>query len=369
MSNSTKILVVDDEPIGRQLLEAILVPEGYDISFGADGEEAIKVAVNELPDIILLDVMMPKMDGFEVCKKLRENDSTAHIPIYLITALDDRDSRIRGIDAGAYDYISKPFDRVEILAKIKNITNQLKILKKNSPARDEIKKQDKSSNIDVQLIDALAQSMLNYPDSENLHIYHSNPVTDSAHACIRKKTQSGRYTLIMSNKLQSGNAVLSNCIFSAIIIQKIEEFDGQLKKILRESYTGLNNIIEKNKETSLNKAGFALIILLEKSETREIVLTGLNQHVFILENNQLIAQAQGPAYNMYYLQGNQELRFEETKEIMAFAPDINEALNQQKLLDILNEALRNNSSIDTEQLAKNKLNSIPDLFVFKLSLG
>ena len=174
------------------------MPEGYDISFGADGEEAIKVAVNDLPDIILLDVMMPKMDGFEVCKKLRENDATAHIPIYLITALDDRDSRIRGIDAGAYDYISKPFDRVEILAKIKNITNQLKILKKNAPARDEIKKQDKASNTDVQLIDALAQSMLNYPDSENLHIYHSNPVTDSAHACIRKKTQSGRYTLIMS---------------------------------------------------------------------------------------------------------------------------------------------------------------------------
>ena len=72
---------------------------------------------------------------------------------------------------------------------------------------------------------------------------------------------------------------------------------------------------------------------------------------------------------MYYLQGNQELRFEETKEIMAFAPEVNEAFNQQKLLDILNETLRNNNSIDTEQLAKNKLNSIPDLFVFKLSLG
>ncbi|NBC82096.1 MAG: response regulator [Bacteroidetes bacterium] len=117
-----KILIVDDEPIGRQLLEAILHQEDYQLIFAEDGQQAYDKSLEIIPDLILLDVMMPEMDGYEVCKRLREEQSTSHVPIILITALDDRDSRIRGLEAGADDYISKPLDRVEILAKVKNIT-------------------------------------------------------------------------------------------------------------------------------------------------------------------------------------------------------------------------------------------------------
>src|SRR5512147_618315 len=119
MDQKPVILIVDDEPIGRQLLEAILFSEGYKLLFAEDGEMALEKVIENKPTVVLCDVMMPKMDGFEVCRRIRKDESIAHIPIFLITALDDRDSRIKGIDAGADDYISKPLDRIEILAKVR----------------------------------------------------------------------------------------------------------------------------------------------------------------------------------------------------------------------------------------------------------
>lgn len=115
------ILIVDDEPIGRETLESLLTTEGYQLSFAENGPQAIAVAHQTKPDLILLDVMMPGMDGYEVCQVLRADAETAEIPIFLITALDDSDSRIRGITAGADDFISKPYNRLELRARIKNI--------------------------------------------------------------------------------------------------------------------------------------------------------------------------------------------------------------------------------------------------------
>jgi DNA-binding response OmpR family regulator len=122
MDKINKVLIVDDEPVGRQLLEAILYRENFDLHFAEDGNMAYEKALQLKPDLILMDVMMPGMDGFEVCRRLREHEILVNVPIMLITALDDRDSMIKGLDAGADDYIAKPFDRIEVLAKIKNIT-------------------------------------------------------------------------------------------------------------------------------------------------------------------------------------------------------------------------------------------------------
>jgi len=121
MTNNSKILIVDDESIGRQLLEAIFHTEGFDIIFAENGEIALQMAIENKPEAILLDVMMPDMDGFEVCRQIRKNETIGNTPILLITALDDRDSRLHGLDAGANDYISKPFDRIELLSKVKTI--------------------------------------------------------------------------------------------------------------------------------------------------------------------------------------------------------------------------------------------------------
>jgi len=121
MDNRYRILIVDDESYGRQLLEAVLLGENYDLVFAEDGQKAISVIHEFLPDLVLLDVMMPEMDGFEVCQKIRSNERMMRLPIILITALDDSDSIKKGLKAGANDYISKPFDPVKVLAKVKNL--------------------------------------------------------------------------------------------------------------------------------------------------------------------------------------------------------------------------------------------------------
>ena len=116
------ILIVDDSPVGRQALESLLKNQGYQLAFAADGQEALNQANALMPDLILLDVMMPLMDGFEVCRHLRTNPALSEVPVVLVTALDDKESRLQGIEAGADDVITKPFDRAELRARVRTIT-------------------------------------------------------------------------------------------------------------------------------------------------------------------------------------------------------------------------------------------------------
>jgi putative two-component system response regulator len=122
MNDQAKILIIDDEPIARAALEALLSSEPYDLHFAEDGVEGLSKAVSIQPDVILLDVMMPKVNGFEVCQTIRSTYALNEVPILLITALDDRDSRISGFNAGADDFISKPFDSVELLVRLHGVT-------------------------------------------------------------------------------------------------------------------------------------------------------------------------------------------------------------------------------------------------------
>jgi two-component system, cell cycle response regulator len=116
------ILIVDDEPLGRETLTALLEPQGYQLRFAGSGSDALALAAAQPPDLILLDVMMPGMDGFEVCRRLRADALLREVPVIMLTALDDRVSRLQGIEAGADDFISKPFDRVELRARVRTIT-------------------------------------------------------------------------------------------------------------------------------------------------------------------------------------------------------------------------------------------------------
>jgi CheY-like chemotaxis protein len=117
------VLVVDDQPINIDLLEAYLVPQGYEILRAEDGEAAMR-AIGEHPvDLVLLDVMMPILDGFEVCRRIKGDERLRDIPVVLITALAAKEDRIRGIEAGAEDFISKPIDRGEVLARVRMLLN------------------------------------------------------------------------------------------------------------------------------------------------------------------------------------------------------------------------------------------------------
>jgi putative two-component system response regulator len=119
---SSTVLIVDDESSGRQTLESVLEGEGYNIEMAENGIQAIEMAKELLPDVILLDVMMPGMTGFEVCQHIRNDPAVAEIPIIILTALDDRDSLLNALKAGADDFISKPFDRFELRARLFGIT-------------------------------------------------------------------------------------------------------------------------------------------------------------------------------------------------------------------------------------------------------
>ena len=116
------VLIVDDDPTAREALLSILEGEEYELEQAKDGIQALQMLKHLQPDLILLDVMMPAMDGFEVCRRIRATPALAEVPIILLTALDDRDSLVRGIESGADDFLSKPPDRRELVARVRTIT-------------------------------------------------------------------------------------------------------------------------------------------------------------------------------------------------------------------------------------------------------
>ncbi|NEP14761.1 MAG: hybrid sensor histidine kinase/response regulator [Symploca sp. SIO2C1] len=135
-SNNKQILIVDDSPDNLFLVQTILVEEGYEISLAADGLAALEKIEQTLPDLVLLDVMMPQMDGFEVTKRIRENPKLPFIPILLITAYD-QPSAVKGLDMGADDFIRKPVEVEELLARVRSLLR----LKQSVDERDQIARQ------------------------------------------------------------------------------------------------------------------------------------------------------------------------------------------------------------------------------------
>jgi two-component system cell cycle sensor histidine kinase/response regulator CckA len=116
-----RILVVDDEVNNRQLLEVMLTPEGFSVVTAESGEEALALVAIDPPDLILLDVMMPGMDGFEVAERLKTSPTTKRIPILIVTAYDDRRARMRALGVGVEDFLTKPVDRAELCMRVRNL--------------------------------------------------------------------------------------------------------------------------------------------------------------------------------------------------------------------------------------------------------
>src|ERR1700754_3449664 len=124
---SARILVVDDVPANVKLLEARLSAEYFDVMTAANGRQALDIATRAECDIILLDVMMPDMDGFEVCRRLKSNPATHQIPVVMVTALDQPSDRVKGPQAGADDFLTKPVSDVALIARVRSLT-RLKML-------------------------------------------------------------------------------------------------------------------------------------------------------------------------------------------------------------------------------------------------
>jgi len=116
-----RILIVDDEPHIRRILTFLLEQQGYQALTARDGAEALEMARSEMPDLVLLDLMMPRMDGFEVCDRLRADFATAQIPVIMVTAKGEVTDKVRGLQGGANDYLTKPYDNKELIARVQNV--------------------------------------------------------------------------------------------------------------------------------------------------------------------------------------------------------------------------------------------------------
>ena len=151
-----RMLVVDDDPRSRKLLEGFLLAEGYEVRTAADGPAALAMVSQEIPDVILLDVMMPDMTGYDVCKILKGDPETRTCQVMLVTALDSTPDQITGLDTGADDYLPKPVRRDEFLAKVRALVRARRLIDEIERAHNELSRR----NEELQLKKTLAQTLV-----------------------------------------------------------------------------------------------------------------------------------------------------------------------------------------------------------------
>jgi putative two-component system response regulator len=128
MGQAGKVLVVDDQPLNTEALVQALQPLGYEVWQALDGPTALLLAREHLPDVILLDLRMPGMDGFEVCRKLKADPETQLLPVVVLTGMDSRETRLAALEAGATDFLAKPFDLVELEVRVRNLVSYRRLI-------------------------------------------------------------------------------------------------------------------------------------------------------------------------------------------------------------------------------------------------
>ncbi|RJP64308.1 MAG: hybrid sensor histidine kinase/response regulator [Candidatus Abyssobacteria bacterium SURF_17] len=170
------ILIVEDDPVNIDLMKAQLSTEGYSIGCAHDGEEALNQLAYNKPDLVLLDIMIPKKSGYEVCKHIKSMAETRHIPVIMVTALNDMESRVKGIAAGADDFLSRPVDRSELLARVRSML-RVKHL------HDELTKESRSARESNQKIE-LQKRVLKSMSAQLMHASHLKYefIVDMSHA-------------------------------------------------------------------------------------------------------------------------------------------------------------------------------------------
>lgn len=167
-----RILVVDDEATMRRLLEKLLRMEGYDVSLASSGEQALSELLKHGADTVLLDMRMPGMTGLDVCRQIRNHPRSLHTPVVFITAVNDRELRRKGMEAGADDFLSKPFDEVELLARIRNCVRVKRYYDNIEQQKEqlEVAVRDRTAALN-EAIAKLTQSQLDLRNSQEETIY------------------------------------------------------------------------------------------------------------------------------------------------------------------------------------------------------
>lgn len=159
-----KILVVDDEENNLKLLSHWLISLGYDIELASNGQEGVQKCTSSRPDLVILDIMMPVMDGYEACRLIKADPETKNIPVVLVTALQDRESKLKGLSAGANEFLSKPIDHAELTMRVKNLL-QIKtygdtILRYNERLEEDVRKRTAELDIAYEQLQEMSQEMV-----------------------------------------------------------------------------------------------------------------------------------------------------------------------------------------------------------------
>ncbi len=210
MNEMPRILIVDDEPSARQTMEMLLYKEGYEMVFAANGPEALASLEVMPPDVIMLDVMMPGMDGFEVCRTVKQDDKLSHIPIILVTALDSKRDLARGLDAGADDFLHKPYNSLELRARVRSM---LRIKRRHDDLEAALQLRDDLSNMIVHDIRGPLSSILIYCDLLEINVEgahgldHLGVIRNEAN-----RLSSSLNDMLMMAKMENNRLVLSTSL-------------------------------------------------------------------------------------------------------------------------------------------------------------
>jgi class 3 adenylate cyclase/DNA-binding response OmpR family regulator len=187
-----KILIVDDVPNNIDILRKFLASEGYRLSFANDGEKALKIAPRALPDLILLDVMMPGITGFEVCRTLKSMPETREIPVIFMTALNSTEDKVEGFESGGVDFITKPVQEQEVLMRVRNhihtYTLQKKLKAKNAQLAQEIAEWEQADEFFRKTDDIYAKVLKRSIEKSNVYVYFTSiPVNIKAQLIANMK--------------------------------------------------------------------------------------------------------------------------------------------------------------------------------------
>lgn len=160
-----RILIIEDSQESIDLLYYFLEPEGYQLEHTSSGEEGLKKIKENPPDLILLDIMLPDLDGYTICKEIKESDKLFHIPVIVLTALKDLKDKIKGYEAGADDFITKPFDSIELLARVRSLLRMKKLHQAFQDKQKELEEKnlllEKEDKLKQDLIDLIVHDMKN----------------------------------------------------------------------------------------------------------------------------------------------------------------------------------------------------------------
>lgn len=207
MPNIYSILVIDDEPDNFDVIEILLFREDYHLAYAASGKEALQFLAKSQPDVILLDIMMPEMDGIEVCRQIKQNAEWRHIPIIVVTALHSKDDLARCLDAGADDFVSKPVDGTELRARVRSM---LRIRQQYSVLRAAMQlRQDMAYMIVHDLRNLFTHISMACTVLQNTELNEKQQAKVTQVELAERRLESLADSLLMMAKLESGKLALN----------------------------------------------------------------------------------------------------------------------------------------------------------------